>query len=161
MQILTNFSHFLCDWRGAAVHEVEQNFRKGHCTQNPTTNSWFWSPAWKVVKLETDILTHFIPFMCLLHRFDQPCFVASFSSKTRLESVWQQSRWQPHFIASAICCALNFSNMSLWLDMFSSFWANTMGWFWPLLCQHSPREAFTSQKQEVRWWWETWVQSNY
>ena len=57
-------------------------------------------------------------FMCLLHQFDWPCCVVEFSSKTRSESVWQESRWQAHYfhwhcaLTSAVNYSLNFSNIS-------------------------------------------------
>ena len=57
-------------------------------------------------------------FMCLLHQFDRPCCVVEFSSKTRSESVWQESRWQEHYfhwhcaLTSAVNYSLNFSNIS-------------------------------------------------
>ena len=35
---------------------------------------------------------------------------------------------------------------------FQAFGQHTMGWFWPLSCQHPPCEAFTTRKQQIRWW---------
>ena len=58
--------------------------------------------------------------MCLLQRFDQPCCVAS---KTRLESVWQQSWW----LFSLTLCPHIWHLPWIWAvclrGMFSSFWA--------------------------------------
>ena len=101
---------------------------KGHCTQDPaTTSPTSWLTICHLVELSSENLSNsmwwqhkiFDPsFMCLLHQFDRPCCVVEFSSKTRSESVWQESRWQEHYfhwhcaLTSAINYSLNFSNIS-------------------------------------------------
>ena len=89
--------------------------------------------------------------MCLLQRFDQPCCVAS---KTRLESVWQQ--WQPWLFSLTLCPHI-WHLPWIWAiclrGMFSSFWAAHNGVILAtLLSTHTPCEAFTTRKQQIRWW---------